>query len=128
MRALTEQQIVSLLTDVKAYLNITWHDEDTDRKVVNYIKTSVSYLDGIAGMELDYWGDYDFSAIEDVDGDVAEDKMRMSNIGKELLIARCFYLNEKAVDDFDNNYRGLVVMLYNLARVVKKKEAELVKQ
>ena len=34
-----------LLADVKNYLNITWDDQATDRKIGGLIKNGIAYLD-----------------------------------------------------------------------------------
>lgn len=74
---------MALLEDVKIYLNITWDDENTDKKLEGIIERGKRYLDTIAGEKLDY---------------TAEDKP------KELLLDYCRYVRSNALEEFQNNY------------------------
>jgi len=42
-----------LLDDVKNYLDITWEDEATDRKLAGIVAGGMDYLDDKAGERLD---------------------------------------------------------------------------
>jgi len=72
-----------LLTAVKNYLDITWDDEDADKKLTGIISRGMKYLDFAAGKELDY---------------SLEDKPR------ELLFDYCMYARSKALNEFQTNY------------------------
>ena len=58
-----------------------------------------------------------------IDGEEAYD-----HLGHELLIARVFYAREKALDDFDSNFRGELLTLRNYGKVkqlmARKEESE----
>ncbi|MCI1951923.1 MAG: hypothetical protein LKJ50_04670 [Clostridiales bacterium] len=43
-----------LLEDAENYLDITWSDEGTDKKVTGILTRGIAYLDHVAGLELDY--------------------------------------------------------------------------
>ena len=43
-----------LLADVKNYLNITWDDQATDRKIGGLIKNGIAYLDLKRGAPANY--------------------------------------------------------------------------
>jgi hypothetical protein len=51
---LTETQISSLGEELKDYLQITWSDASTDKKVLGFIKDGEAYLNEIAGTEINY--------------------------------------------------------------------------
>lgn len=72
-----------LLEDVKNYLDITWDDEATEKKLTGIIERGMKYLNNIAGTELDY---------------TEEDK------SKELLMDYCRYVRSNALEEFQNNY------------------------
>ena len=46
-----------LLADIKNYLNITWDDEATDKKISGLIASGMAYLNGKLGEEGDYTQD-----------------------------------------------------------------------
>jgi len=73
----------NLLKDVKNYLDITWRDRATDKKLIGIIARGIKYIDGIAGAEMDY---------------SVEDKPR------ELLFDYCRYVRSNALDEFKTNY------------------------
>lgn len=72
-----------LLIDVKNYLDITWTDEATDKKVNGIVLRGIKYLDRKAGVELDY---------------SVEDQPR------ELLFEYCRYVRSNALNEFETNY------------------------
>lgn len=73
----------TLLSDVKNYLDITWEDETTNKKMEGIILRGVKYLDRIAGAKLDY---------------EVEEKP------KELLLDYCRYVRSNALSEFQSNY------------------------
>lgn len=72
-----------LLETVKNYLDITWVDEETDKKLIGIIKRGIKYINNIAGAELDY---------------IIEDKPQ------ELLLDYARYVRSNALDEFQTNY------------------------
>jgi len=72
-----------LLEDVKNYLDITWDDETTDKKLKAIIERGMKYIDSIAGGMMDY---------------EKEDKP------KELLLDYCRYVRSNALESFQTNY------------------------
>lgn len=85
-----------LLTDVKNYLDITWSDEATDRKISGFIASGTAYLNDKAGEDLDY----------------AED-----GYGRTLLMEFVRYARDGAMDVFEHNYRHLLLAMQNNRRV-----------
>ena len=75
--------IDNLLADVKTYLDITWEDENTSKKLKGIIQRGMKYLNSVAGGELDY---------------------SEENKPKELLLDYCRYVRSNALEDFQNNY------------------------
>lgn len=78
----------ALLQEAKIRLDITWDDQDTDRKVAGWIADGVSYLDGKLGGTGDYL-DPGFS--------------------RTLLFEYVRYARDAALDVFENNYRNLIL-------------------
>lgn len=72
-----------LLEDVKTYLDITWSDDNTDKKISGIIERGIKYLNSAAGSELDY---------------------SQNDKPKELLLDYCRYVRSNALAEFQNNY------------------------
>lgn len=85
-----------LLEDVRGYLDITWEDEATDKKITGIIKRGMKYIDGIAGKAMDY---------------TIEDK------SKELLLDYCRYVRSNALDQFKINYSHELLTLQMIEEV-----------
>lgn len=81
-----------LLDDVKNYLNITWSDEATDRKVSGLIAAGMVYLNGKYGEEADYTADGE---------------------PRTLLMEYVRYGRDSALDVFENNYQALILDMQN---------------
>ena len=79
-----------LLDSVKNYLDITWNDPEGEKKLSGIIMRGISYLDRIAGAELDY---------------TTEDKPR------ELLFDYVRYVRSNALDEFQKNYLHEIIAL-----------------
>lgn len=77
-----------LLSDVKNYLDITWDDEATDRKLSGLIAAGMAYLDGKLGDAGDYL----------VDG-----------FPRTLLMEYVRYARDSALDVFEGNYQSLLL-------------------
>ena len=85
-----------LLDDVKDYLNITWQDDKTDKKVTGYINRGIKRLQEIAGASLDF---------------VQEDSPR------SLLMDYCRYANSQALEVFETNFRSELLELNFLHQI-----------
>lgn len=85
-----------LLEDVKNYLDITWTDEGTDRKLAGIIAGGIRYLDRRAGEALDYT----------VPGD-----------GRTLLMEYVRYARDGAMDVFEGNYLHLLLSMQTERRL-----------
>lgn len=83
---------VELLADIKNYLDITWDDDDTDKKIVNLIASGVNYLNGKYGAEADYLSD---------------------GLPRTLLFDYVRYMRDSALDVFENNYQALLLGMQN---------------
>lgn len=77
-----------LLADVRDYLQITWADEATDRRLTDMIQASAVYLDSVTASENDY--------------------TQPGNM-RTLLLERVRYQYNGALDAWLNNYLHLVV-------------------
>ena len=81
-----------LLADVKNYLNITWHDQATDRKISDLIRAGISFLDLKRGEPADYTA---------------------AGLPRTLLFDFVRYARDDALDVFENNYLSLIVAMRN---------------
>lgn len=81
-----------LLADVKLYLNISWTDDATDRKVSGIIASGMNYLNKKLGAEADF----------SQDGDP-----------RTLLLEYCRYMRDSALDVFENNYQAQILAMQN---------------
>ncbi|MDO4553702.1 MAG: hypothetical protein Q4B70_00985 [Lachnospiraceae bacterium] len=79
-----------LLVSVKNYLDITYEDEETDKKLSGIIARGKAYLNSIAGEEQDY---------------TAESQPRA------LLLDYCLYARNNVLDQFEKNYGPELVAL-----------------
>ena len=82
------ETLEQLLADVKDYLQISWTDEATNRRLSDMIQSSAAYLDGVTAATNDY---------------TAPGNMRT------LLFERVRYQYNGALDAWLNNYLSLVV-------------------
>ena len=83
-----ERTLEQLLADVRDYLQITWTDEATDRRLADMIQGSAVYLDGVTATENDY---------------------TQPGTMRTLLMERVRYQYNGALDAWLNNYLHLVV-------------------
>lgn len=81
-----------LLADVKNYLNITWDDEATDKKVRGLIASATVYLDSKGGGTLDYESD---------------------GLPRTLMMEYTRYMRDEALDVFENNYTSMILAMQN---------------
>jgi hypothetical protein len=91
-----------LLDSVRNYLDITWNDADTDKKLTGIIERGIKYINRVSGTENDY---------------TVEDKP------KELLLDYCLYVRSNALSVFQKNYEPELLSL-QIAQGVKNYEAE----
>lgn len=81
-----------LLADVKNYLNITWDDQATDRKISDLIRAGISFLDLKRGEPADYTA---------------------AGLPRTLLFDFVRYARDDALDVFENNYLSMIVAMRN---------------
>lgn len=79
-----------LLADVRNYLDITYQDEETDKKLLGIIERGKAHLNNVAGREQDY----------DTEG-----------LPRALLLDYCMYAQNKVLVMFDANYRPELISL-----------------
>lgn len=90
-----------LLPDIKRDLEITWNDFGTDRKIENYIRDGMMYLNEKYGERADYLS---------------------PGIPRTLLFEYVRYRRDNALDVFENNYTSMILAMQN-KRAVSKFEA-----
>ncbi|MGG3673815.1 hypothetical protein ABES96_22215 [Bacillus nitratireducens] len=76
-----------LFEEVKSFMKVTWDDDDQD--ILKSIGRTKAYLQGLYGsVPLSF-----------------DDESK----AKELLLNRCWYEREKSLNDFEKNYKSLLV-------------------
>ena len=80
---------MALLDDVKAYLNVSW--EEDDDLIKGYIQRGQARLNRIAGCELDYSAE---------------------GAARSLLFDYCRYANSQALEVFEENFKSELLMLH----------------
>lgn len=79
-----------LLGGVRNYLDITWQDSETDRKLTGILERGMSYLDRAAGAEQDY---------------------SKEGLARSLLFDYCRYARNNALEHFEENFRAELISL-----------------
>ena len=82
------ETLTALLADVKIYLQISWTDTDTDKRLAELINGSAAYLDSVMGQACDY--------------------DEIGNL-RTLLFERVRYQYNGALDAWLPNYLSLVI-------------------
>ena len=86
----------ALFSDVKAYLDITWEDEVTDRKTRNFITQGMFFINDKLGTEGDYI---------------------RNGYPRTLLFEYVRYARDGALDVFEPNYRSMILAMQNGKKV-----------
>lgn len=81
---------MSLLDDVKNYLDITWDDPESDKKLSGIVNRGISYLQDHAGGALSF----------ETEGQA-----------RALLFDYCRYVRSNALEMFGVNFRGELIAL-----------------
>lgn len=79
-----------LLSDVRNYLDITFQDDETDKKLKGIIARGISYLDGVAGEMQDY---------------------EAEGLPRALLFDYCRYARNNVIELFKENFQSELVTL-----------------
>lgn len=79
-----------LLSDVRNYLDITYEDEETDKKLTGIIARGMDYLDSTAGSEQDY---------------------TKESLSRALLMDYCRYARNNVLELFEENFRSELISL-----------------
>lgn len=85
-----------LLETVKNYLDITWQDEATDKKLTLMIENGIAELDYLNGVENDY---------------------KIAGKAQSLLLSYVMYDRANCLDDFKKNYQPDIIAFINHAKV-----------
>lgn len=83
-----------MVDELKNYLDITWQDEGTDKKLSGILERGQHILQSYAGCELSFEGSE-----------------------KQLLLDLCRYLWNHAYEDFARNFHSELLMLRAMRRV-----------
>ena len=79
-----------LLADVKNWLDITWDDEATDRKIAEMIKSGMAYISRIGGKHYNFMSD---------------------GPHRQLLFEYCRYARSNALEKFGRNFQSELLAL-----------------
>lgn len=85
-----------LLKIVKSYLDITWIDEFSEKKLLTMIRNSISYFDSKSGIKNDY---------------------TVEGRAQSLLLIRVMYERSKILHEFEINYKKEIISFINDAKV-----------
>lgn len=116
---LTPDNMETLLEEVKSYLNITWTDEAVDNQLKRFIKRGIARLEDVYGAPLKF--------IDDGRHATVGSRRKLSGVdylAQDLLNTYVFYANEKALDDWESNYRMQLLTLRSKGKVNRMKEKE----
>lgn len=107
MPIINEETVERLLNDVKTFINMTWADYDRENLLKQYIRSSITYLEHTYGHELTF----------DTGNGLAD------GLAHDLLLNRVFYMNEKALDDFEPNFTSELLKLSWLGKILNCTES-----
>lgn len=79
-----------MLGAVRNYLDITYEDEETERKLAGIMERGKTYLNNVAGTELDY---------------------EEENGSRALLFDYCRYARNNALELFEENFKTELISL-----------------
>lgn len=88
---MTSAAMTALTGQVRRKLNITWSDPDTDARVADIMAAAAAHLLYQLGISD---ADFDFSA---------------AGIENTLFLAYCLYEWNHALDEFEQNYLGMIL-------------------
>lgn len=86
----------ALLSDVEDYLDITWTDAATDRKILGFIRSGMAYLNDKLGEPADY---------------------ESAGDPRTLLFDYCRYARDSALDVFEANYLSRILAMQHRRQV-----------
>lgn len=78
------------MSDVRNYLDITYEDEETDKKLVGIIERGMAYLDNVAGNKQNYG---------------------VEALPRALLFDYCRYTRNNAMELFEKNFSSDLITL-----------------
>jgi hypothetical protein len=93
-----------LLQEVKDHLNITWDEEETNRKIERIIKDAIAILNWKLGAEIDY----------------SEEEGQEHN----LLLDYCMYAYNQCTNEFDNNYFNEIMQIRQKYEVIQYEQSK----
>lgn len=79
-----------ILADIKNYLDITWQDDETDKKLAGILERGMAYLDQTAGEAQDYSAE---------------------GLPRAPLFDYCRYARNNALELFEGNFRAELISL-----------------
>lgn len=100
---MSEEELKTLLQDIKDYLHITWQDDKTDKNLTGMINRGMKRLQTIAGASLDF---------------------KAEDLPRELLFDYCRYANSQALEMFEKNFQSELMSLHIESQVAAM-EAEV---
>lgn len=94
----------TLLNELKSYLNFTWEDSARTERIRGYMLSSISYLNDVAGKEIDLDVDY---------------------LARDLLFNRVLYMDSQALNEFQTNYETMLQELFVKYRATTSEDTSI---
>lgn len=86
----------SISEEVKNYLNITWEDDETNKKVDGIIRRAQSVIENYAGTDMDITDD---------------------SVVKQLFLDCCRYIYNDCFEDFERNFSNDLFFLRQIKKI-----------
>ncbi len=91
------------ISAVKLHLNITWSDEETDKKIKGIIEDAENYLNHKLGAEIDYF---------------------QPGAERRLFLSYCSYLYNEVQNEFEKDYQNNLNELRRKYAVIARKNGK----
>lgn len=92
-----------MFDELKIYLDITWSDDNTDKKIEGVLTRAISTLQSYAGYEIDFGSELN---------------------EKQLLFDCCRYIYNNALEDFKTNFHSELIGLRAKYQIKNMSEEE----
>lgn len=87
---MSNDEKAKLLDDIKNHIDITWSDEQTEKKLTEYMEGGIKKIDSLTGVEKNYL---------------------ITGIARDLLFTYCLYAFNKVTNEFEKNYLSDILKL-----------------
>lgn len=95
--------MIEHLPEIKRYLNITWNDDDTDRKLISIMEDGIIKLNHLLGAEIDYFS---------------------PGMGRSLFKNYMLYAWNNCLNEFESAYKSDIYKIRHIYEVKGVENAE----